>query len=370
MIDLFCGTGAFAEGFAGQRDRYELAYAIDSEPLPSATARANHPTCVVETEDIRQKRPAHVQRAFGIDKVDVIIGGPPCQGYSSLRPNRSCEAEDERNDLYLHFAAYAEHFRPKVVVMENVVGLLTHRAGATLERILDAFDKMGYSVDWRILNAASFGVPQKRERFIMIAARDNAPVRFPTPTHHFDGRVIGYRDKSRFLRAPVSAPPALTVSDAIADLPPLTRGQQVTRYTRRARNPYQSERRVQSDFLTLHKAANHSDKMMRVIKLAGSSKSALPKNLVTSGFSSCYSRLSADEPSATITVKFQSPASSKCIHPSQDRTITPREAARIQSFDDSYVFVGPLTRVASQIGNAVPPLLGRAIADSVSEMIG
>jgi DNA (cytosine-5)-methyltransferase 1 len=253
--------------------------------------------------------------------------------------------------------------------MENVVGLLTHNGGLTLERILDSFDSLDYNVDWRVLNAASYGVPQKRERFIMIAARDHAPVSFPVPSHHFSGKVIGYKDKSRFPMADTKSPKALTVADAIDDLPSLTRGAQASTYDRLPHNSYQRARRLGSTGLTLHKAANHSDKMMQVIRRAGGSINCIPNHLVSSGFSSCYSRLSAGEPSTTITVKFQSPASSKCIHPTQNRTITPREAARIQSFDDSYKFRGSLTHVAAQLGNAVPPLLSRAIAASVLKML-
>ena len=299
-----------------------------------------------------------------------MIGGPPCQGYSSLRPNRSSSIEDERNDLYTRFASFAAKFRPKVVVMENVVGLLTHDSGRTLDRVIRSFTSLGYTVDWRILNAASYGVPQKRERFIMIAARDNAPVRFPAPSHYFSGKVIGYKDKTRYLLASTSRPKALTVSEAISDLPSVRRGEQATEYENKPQNSYQRDRRSGARKLTLHKAANHSDKMMQVIRCSGPSIRSIPKHLITSGFSSCYSRLSGDEPSTTITVKFQSPASSKCIHPSQHRTITPREAARIQSFDDSYVFEGSLTQVASQLGNAVPPLLSRAIARTVVKMLG
>jgi DNA (cytosine-5)-methyltransferase 1 len=369
IIDLFCGTGAFAHGFLAASDKFHLAYAIDSDPIASATSRANHRTAVVQTEDIRNRTPKSVRNAFGLAQVDVIIGGPPCQGFSSLRPQRSSSREDDRNNLYLQFASYVKFFRPKALVLENVIGLITHKNGETLDRVLCAFDALGYRVDWKILNAASYGVPQKRERFIMIGARDHAPVRFPTPTHRFSGKSIGHHDKGRFLRATNGCPAALTVNDAISDLPPLSRGQELTTYGSRPHNPYQQAMRATAQSITLHKAAHHSDKMMKVIRRSGESKADLPPGLVTSGFSSCYSRLNGNEPSTTITVKFQSPASSKCIHPTQHRTITPREAARIQSFDDNYVLEGPLTRVASQLGNAVPPLLGKAIAGAVLKML-
>jgi DNA (cytosine-5)-methyltransferase 1 len=369
VIDLFCGTGGFAKGFFNYQNRFKIIYAIDIDPIASATARANHQGCLVETRDIRRVSSEAVAKTLGVSKVDVMIGGPPCQGFSSLRPYRSSSIEDERNDLYMAFASFADFFKPKVVVMENVVGLITHNAGKTLEKILNRFASLGYIADWRILNAANYGVPQKRERFIMIATRTNGSLRFPTPTHYFSGKVIGHREKSRLVTADTELPKALSVNDAISDLPPLKSGQQAYRYTRDPETDYQRDRRSGCTILTLHKSANHNKKMLGVIKHAGDNISSIPKHLITSGFSSCYSRLSGDEPSTTITVKFQSPASNKCIHPTQDRTITPREAARIQSFDDSYVFKGSITQIDSQIGNAVPPLLGRAIAKTVSEFL-
>jgi DNA (cytosine-5)-methyltransferase 1 len=369
VIDLFCGTGGFARGFLDYGPEFVLKYAIDLDAEASATARINHPSAMVETNDIRNVSPTTVQERIRRKRVDVLIGGPPCQGFSSLRPNRSRSEEDERNSLYVRFAHFAEVLRPKVVVLENVVGLLTHRDGATLNRLLKTFVALGYRVDWRILNAASFGVPQKRERFVLIAARDNGPIMFPKPTHNFEGRVIGFKDRSRYVLGDATLPPALTVDEAIGDLPVLERGQEAASYDRLPSNSYQAARRNRARELTLHRAAKHSDRMMAVIKHAGPSIASIPKHLITSGFSSCYSRLSGGEPATTITVKFQSPASNKCIHPTQDRTLTPREAARIQSFDDDYAFVGSLTDVAAQIGNAVPPLLGRAIASSVFLML-
>ncbi|WP_202969171.1 DNA cytosine methyltransferase [Gemmatimonas phototrophica] len=369
IIDLFCGTGGFSQGFLNFSTRFALKYAIDLDASASETARRNHPGILVETNDIRSVSPQSVQSAIRRKRVDVVIGGPPCQGFSSLRPNRSNKREDDRNNLYLRFAQFVEAFRPKVVVLENVVGLLTHQGGRTLDQLLESFTKLGYSVDWRILNAASYGVPQKRERFIMIAARDNRAVHFPSPTHFFDGKVIGFKDRSRYLLGGSGLLRAVSVEDAIGELPQLERGQELVCYDQDPKNDYQRARRARAKSLTLHRAANHSDRMLEVIKHAGPNISSIPKHLISSGFSSCYSRLSASEPSTTITVKFQSPASNKCIHPTQHRTITPREAARLQSFDDDYLFVGPYTEIASQIGNAVPPLLGSAIAATVLSML-
>lgn len=369
IVDLFCGTGGFSSGFLGASKLFNLVYAIDLDATATNTAKANHGNSRIDVADIRAVRASSVKRSLGISSLDVLIGGPPCQGFSSLRPNRAGHSHDDRNSLYMQFAEYARVFRPKVVIMENVVGLLTHRNGRTLNEILERFEDLKYRVDWRVLNAANYGVPQKRERFIMMASRDNGPLAFPDPTHYFEGKVIGYRDKSRHVVGRDCLPLAISVMEAIGDLPSLSRGEDATNYCRLASTEYQRMRRGKARMLTLHKASLHSDKMMKIIRLAGSSASVLPRNLVTSGFSSCYSRLDGDRPANTITVKFQSPASNRCIHPTQDRTLTPREAARLQSFDDSYRFVGSLTQIAAQIGNAVPPVLGASIARSVLKII-
>jgi DNA (cytosine-5)-methyltransferase 1 len=369
LIDLFCGTGGFAQGFVDYSSRFEICYAIDCNAISVMTAKANHPNAHISQDDIREVEPRQVASLLGVNKVDVIVGGPPCQGFSSLRPNRSSTENDARNNLFLNYAKFVRCFRPKVFVLENVVGLVTHEQGATLTSILETFYDLGYTCDWRILNAANYGVPQKRERLILIGSKDKANIRFPKPTHYYKGRVIGHWDKSRIVTSGDALPPALSVMDAIGDLPALLSGESAENYTKRPRTEYQRLRRKNQRKLTLHRASNHSDKMLEVIRYAGASISSIPSNLITSGFSSCYSRLDAYEPATTITVKFQSPASSKCIHPQQDRTITPREAARIQGFDDDYVFGGSLTQIAAQIGNAVPPLLGKAIAGEVLKML-
>lgn len=369
VIDLFCGTGGFAQGFLNADESFKLAAAIDILPLASATTAANHPECVSITEDLRHVRPSKLKRALGSASVDLIIGGPPCQGFSSLRPFRSSTNDDPRNSLFEQFALYVNFFRPKCFVMENVVGLLTHEKGSTLERIETCFHDLGYETSWRILNAAHFGVPQKRERFVMIGAERGAKIRFPQPTHQFGGKTIGFRDKSRLAVSTEGLPRALSVMDAIGDLPPLLSGELATNYETPPKNPYQRARRRRSRKLTLHESANHSAKMLEVMSYAGSSIRNIPEHLVQTGFSSCYSRLDPDEPATTITVKFLSPASSKCIHPFQNRSITPREGARIQSFDDDYKFVGPKTNIATMIGNAVPPLLGTAIARAVKPLL-
>jgi DNA (cytosine-5)-methyltransferase 1 len=343
--------------------------AIDNAFYATATTAANHPKCNVLHDDIRNLKPSNLEQIANGQQIDLIIGGPPCQGFSSLRPFRSSDEDDPRNGLFENFALSVSKLQPRVFVMENVVGLLTFNQGDTLSAIEKCFGQLGYNTDWRVLNAADFGVPQKRERFIMIGRRDGGPIRFPSPTHASMGKGIGYRDRSRMLTGGGDLPPALTVMDAIGDLPPVEPGNEENRYRKKPKTQYQADRRGSCSKLTHHVATNHSPSLLKVIRHAGDSINDIPEGMVSSGFSSCYSRLNPNEPANTITVKFTSPASSKCVHPFQDRAITPREAARIQSFDDSFHFCGSKTDIAHQIGNAVPPLLGQAIAKPVLEML-
>jgi DNA (cytosine-5)-methyltransferase 1 len=369
VMDLFCGTGGFSDGFIKENSDLKLIYAIDIDNFAAQTCQANHPDAIVDCGDITKINLKELSKMLDCSKVDLIIGGPPCQGFSSLRPNRANEEQDERNNLFQYFANFVDFFRPNVFVMENVVGLLTHDNGKSLDAVLNTFKCLGYRFDWRILNAAHYGVPQKRERFILIGTKLDQEITFPLPEYRFTGRGVGYKDKTRFIDSSNCEKEAISVMNAISDLPELGRNEHKCIYTIAPKNSYQTERRADTEKLTMHKSAKHSDKMMEIIKHAGSNINCIPKHLISSGFSSCYSRLDADMPATTVTVKFQSPASSKCIHPIQNRTITPREAARIQSFNDDYIFCGPLTKVASQIGNAVPPLLGAAIAREVNKFL-
>ena len=369
IVDIFCGTGSFAQGFLDRDDSFNLLCSVDILKNATETVKLNHPESLILNTDIRKVDLEELSDDFNCEQVDVIIGGPPCQGFSSLRPNRSSGNEDDRNNLFLEFARFVEFFSPKVFVLENVVGILTHNDGDTLNKVLEAFDRIGYKTDWRILNAANYGVPQKRERFILIGTRENTDIKFPAPTHYFDGSVIGYRDNTRMVKSSEGLKPAITVMDAISDLPEIERAEKSNKYACSPKNEYQKSRRNGCEELTLHEASNHSDKMLEIIKHAGDNISSIPSHLITSGFSSSYSRIRPNEPSNTITVKFRSPSSSKCIHPYQDRSITIREAARIQGFKDTFLFAGSNTDISSLIGNAVPAPLGYAIAESALHIL-
>lgn len=376
MLDLFCGTGAFSYGIETASSLLRTVGGIDADSAAATTAKLNHPNANIRHERIENISPEEMLAITGVNFIDVIVGGPPCQGFSSLRPSRGTGLDDPRNSLYKQFVKYVNTLRPRVFLLENVVGMLTANNGRLVTEILEEFKNAGYAVDWRILNAANFGVPQKRERFFLVGVRKSLGNKvipeFPVPTHWFKGRVIGTKLKDRYLINPASGLPPITVRDAISDLPSLKSGEALTSYqiSNATLTAYQAaRRRGANSLLTLHEAASHNAKMLEVIRHAGASIHALPKGLVSSGYSSCYSRLDFDEPATTITVKFTSPASSKCIHPVDDRAITPREAARLQSFNDSFVFAGSKTDIASQIGNAVPPLFGEAFAPIIEQLL-
>lgn len=384
VIDLFCGTGGFSKGFENT-GCFKTVFGIDLLPHAVETFKLNHADAHAVAADVREYPAERVVADFGIKPgdVDVIIGGPPCQGFSSIRPHRGTKDDDPRNDLFLNFAHYVERYRPKMFVLENVVGLATHKDGSTLDAMQDAFDAIGYATDWRILNAAHYGVPQKRERLVMLGTESGGPLSFPKPTHAGGkgmGRTIGYRERDRMHGVPlqgslfggelVDLPPVVTVADAIDDLPRIGSGGKATTYDRPARNEYQTARRGDAVSLDLHYSTRHSERMMEIIRHSGPNIFCIPPHLITSGFSSCYSRLAADEPSVTITVNFVHPASNRCIHPTLDRALTPREGARLQSYDDDFKFAGNRAQIVKQIGNAVPPLLGRAIGAHVAALIG
>jgi DNA (cytosine-5)-methyltransferase 1 len=198
-------------------------------------------------------------------------------------------------------------------------------------------------------------------------------IKYPAPTHYCNGATIGHKNRERLLLPEQNEkfdnaqilPNAITVMEAIADLPAIHSGEEANKYRISPQNPFQAERRKKSTQLTLHSSTNHTPKMLKIIRHSGKDISSIPKHLITSGFSSCYSRLDPDKPAVTITVNFVHPASNKCIHPVQDRALTPREGARLQSFDDDFIFAGNRTQIVKQIGNAVPPLLGRVLAESI-----
>ncbi len=365
VLDLFCGSGGLSKGF-DDTGEFTTTCGIDLLSDRVETFSANHPHADGIIGDLRAFPLGGLADHAG--EVDVMVGGPPCQGFSSVRPYRNLNENDARNTLAEQYILALKTLRPSWFVLENVVGILRHKGGASLDRIIESARAAGYSCEWKVINAANLGVPQNRERVIVVGNRLGVEFRWPEVTHLSKHRSMAGPLGRHHGEAPLFSSrlrDAVTLEEAIGDLPEVESGAEVSAYDSKPMNSYQQRMRGACRKLTMHKATKHSAKMLEIIRHSGDNIHALPEGLVRSGFSSCYSRLRPDHPCNTLTVNFVHPASNRCIHPSQDRALTPREGARIQSFPDDFVFSGTSVQVVKQIGNAVPPFLGRAIAEGV-----
>ena len=367
VLDLFCGAGGLSFGLE-LTGCFTTVAGLDLLPDRIETFRANHPHATGVVGDIRDVSASSIVSLA--DDLDVIVGGPPCQGFSSIRPFRPLTESDRRNTLIEQFVHWVSVIKPRWFVFENVLGLLTHRRGRILEALLDSFDSCGYRVSWRIMNSAQYGVPQNRERLLIVGNRTNANFQWPLPTHRADYKSMG-GSRQEVVRIEPSLvdrmPNSITVMEAIGDLPEIEAGLSANKYLGLPQNDFQEWARGRETILTMHQATNHSQHMLGILGFAGPNISSIPKGLISSGFSSSYSRLDADRPSTTLTVNFVHPASNRCIHPFQNRALTPREGARIQSFPDSFRFCGTRAQIVKQIGNAVPPLLAKVIGKAIAK---
>ena len=350
ILDLFCGAGGMSYGMH-QNPHFKTVIALDVEEKLSVTLKKNIPEVDLIIGDIRdeQIKKKIITRSVELG-VNMIIGGPPCQGYSLK--GKKLGLEDPRNFLFEEYLKLVEKLKPEVFVIENVKSLLSTSKGWFKEQIILAIEKLGYYVDVGVLKASDFGVPQTRERTIFIACK-NKKIFLPKPT--------------------VDCP--VTVKAAIEDLAYLesNEGAFEQDYLKPATSEYQKLMRRNSKRLYNHKASNHAqiaiDKLKMIPPEKG--KECLPEDLLgNQKFNSTWGRLKWDEPSPTIDTRFDAASNGTNNHPFLNRTITPREAARLQSFDDNYVFYGTKVSIRTQIGNAVPPLLAKAIADKIYNEIG
>lgn len=365
VLDLFSGIGGLSYGFE-QTEQFTTVGGLDLLKDRVNTFQLNHTHAFGFSFDINSIEPSLLSSFLGANP-DVIVGGAPCQGFSSIRPFRSISENDLRNNLYKSFALYLDYFKPTWFVFENVVGLLTHKNGDSLKTLIHEFNVIGYKVDFRVLNAAYYGAPQLRERLILVGNRLNIDFEWPVPTHYYEYKSMAGKDNSYVLKpqSKMECIPATTITEAISDLPPLESGQKKTKYINNNElTEYQEYLRKNSTTLKNHDCTSHSPEMLNIIRHSGYNIDAV-RHLVTSGFSTCYSRLEANKPSVTLTVNFVNPSSNKCIHPYQNRALTPREGARIQGFPDRFRFSGTRTQIVKQIGNAVPPVLSKVIAASI-----
>ena len=320
ILDLFSGAGGFSLGFTKIND-FDILVSIDNNEKLSETYIKNFPKVNHMHRNILSFTDNEI---FQLDKhynFDIIIGGPPCQGFSIAGKIGRIEKSDDRNNLFLGYLNFVKIIKPKIFIMENVARLVTHKKGLTLKNIEKEFNAIGYYLKVKILNASEYGVPQHRRRVFIIGTNVKNMFEFP--------------DSSLFI--------SQTISDAIEDLPKLKSGEKSN--------------------IPNHKAMSHSKQMLQKMSYVkdGQGRECIPENIrPQSGDVRKYIRYNSLQPSICITGDMR-----KVFHYYQNRALTCRELARIQTFPDDFIFYGNSINIQQQIGNAVPPKLAYEIAKKV-----
>lgn len=335
FIDLFAGAGGLSIGL--EQAGFKLVAATDWDHWSCETLRANHKDIVVEEGDINLIDLDEFKKKLSVPNIDMIVGGPPCQGFSAL--GKRVE-NDPRNQLWRQYMRFVEFFLPKVFLMENVPELLKSQEFAEIK---STAERLGYLVEAKVLHAVDYGVPQKRRRVIIIGSRIGRP-KHPEPSHYALGQlsIEAYRKE-----------PWRTVGDVIRDLPLEPTGE------------------------NWHVRRNPTEKSLARYKTVppGGNRFNLPIELMPNcwikkktGSTDVFGRLEWDKPSLTIRTEFFKPEKGRYLHPQAHRPITVREAARLQTIPDNYILVGSHINVAKQVGNAVPCELARNIGVEILKL--
>ena len=341
-IDLFAGVGGMSTG--ATQAGIDVKFAVECDKLAASAYRTNHPHCEIFATDIRRLPSQKIKQIPRGSDGTVVFGGPPCQGFSYSN-TRTRGAHNENNWLFEHFVRVVKIWQPDFVVFENVRGIINTAKGLILNAIIDRFEQLGYTLSYGILNAVDFGVPQKRSRFFLIGSRTNRKVELPQ-------RAVS---------------PPMTVKDAIADLPKLVNGATKSwlPYGDVSPSTYARKLRKRLDGCSSHFVTKNSDEVIcryRFVPPGGNWEYIPPKMMENYRdrhrcHTGIYYRLRYDSPSIVI----GNYRKNMLIHPSEDRGLSVREAARIQSFPDSYKFAGSIGFQQQQVGNAVPPQLAKAV---------
>lgn len=400
VIDLFSGAGGLTFGFYYnlvdgkfvKRDNVEFVFSNEFAPQAVRAFKKNYGENIpVISGDICDITDEMIKKYVGEEEVDVIIGGPPCQSFSTVG-QRKYDARAKLSNEYLRIL---EKVKPKMFLFENVKGILSmreifykvdengdpvykdvkrhrgekeyikkepvidHYGELVMKKLATEFDRIGYEIKHETMVATDFGVPQNRERVFIIGIRKDQKIKWEFPKGNG---------------------PKRSIYEAISDLPPVEEGKSVTDYALEPQNEYQTLMRSGSDTITEHYCGIYGEKIRTVIQnvAEGEGKDDFnekvdqglidKKYYLTSGYANTYGRLERNKPSTTITNNLATPSALRCIHYEQDRALTPREGARIQSFPDWYQFDGTRTDVARQIGNAVPPLMAIAFANQMMNL--
>ena len=325
-IDLFSGAGGLSLGFS--KRNFRNIFSIDIDPVFCKTYKRNFPTHRLIQKDITSIRDEEITSLVGDTKIDVIIGGPPCQGFSMAGNVGRRFIDDPRNHLFKEFARFISIIHPDVFLMENVARLYTHNNGKTREEILHTFRSLGYNTECKVLNVADYGVPQIRSRIIFIGTclRNNNII-FPAKKYTPDRYI--------------------TIKEAINDLPTLKSGE--------------------ASLIPNHIAMKHSEQMLKKMSFVkdGGTKNDIPIDLrPLKGDARKYIRYDSSKPSVCVTGDMR-----KIFHYNQNRALTVRELARIQTYPDDFIFEGSSIAQQQQVGNSVPPLFAEVLAESIEEML-
>lgn len=346
-IDLFAGCGGLSKGFLDAG--VNILVGVDNDQAALTTFEKNHNGAVALNADLSDKKTFKtIKEICGENEIDLVIGGPPCQGFSLTGPRNF---DDKRNSLYLAVLELVKTYKPKGFLIENVPGMATLYGGEVKDEILRRFREMGYNVDCQILCAADYGVPQLRKRLVFMGIRkDLGKPSFPKP-------ILGPDEY-------------VTCSDAISDLPSREEelGQEIDSYTSKAKTLYQKKMRGKCKILYNHVATAHKQFVKETIALVpegGNYKDLPPGWGKSRTFHEAWTRYDGKKPSRTIDTGHRNH-----FHYKYNRVPTIRENARLQSFPDEFVFCGTRTQQNRQVGNAVPPLLGYALAKEMMRILG
>tara|TARA_B100000686_G_C16753644_1_gene954075 strand:- start:270 stop:1469 length:1200 start_codon:yes stop_codon:yes gene_type:complete len=383
VIDLFSGAGGFSEGF--KRVKFKIAGAVEHKVKYAATHKHNFPDSSIFSCDIQTLPPKIFSQKSGVKKNNhtIIIGGPPCQTFSTIgtpkiKSLKKNGKDDPRNYLYKDFLEYVQYFKPELFIFENVPALKTKYKGKLFQNIIGIVDDLNYSVNYKVLNAVHYGVPQIRQRLFIVGAKQGLKFEFPEPLfHHSNGKKE--RNQLELFRRGTPYNLARTVFDAISDLPkihdgiregllPYSKFSDLTDFQRMLRNKEgmvgnnvcrMSNERAKKVFKHMEQGSKYMDLPKKVRQILPFREDIFPDRL---------KRLNMLEPSWTVLAHIGMDGY-MYIHPTENRTLSVREAARIQSFPDSFEFIGNMREQYIQVGNSVPPLLSEQLALSVINAI-
>lgn len=360
-IELFAGAGGLALGL--EQAGMKTLLANEVHPDPCKTISRNFPGLPVICGSIKDYSGKQLKSSAGISigtDVNVIAGGPPCQGFSNAGLK---DPDDPRNTLIGDYIRIVDELKPDFFILENVVGLTTLHNGRLFKRVLESLDALNYNFHWKILFAADYGVPQMRKRLIVLGSKNGNPPSFPEPTH-FDGK-----NKQLSLTGPTT--PYITCGDAIGDLPLVMPGEKSFQYDAQPATDFQKLMRKGSDCIYNHEASKHKKETMEYYALVPPGGTWLDIPIEFRKKKQGMQRWPINGLSRTITTE-----PTDFLHPTLDRIPTIRELARIQTFPDTYEFLGQRTTgnkmrrlgycsQSQQVGNAVPPLLAKAVGEAL-----